>query len=302
MIFGAPHATPHTRHQRVASGYRVPGRFGTVLIALGIAITFSSLGALASPPSTVYQQPESSRIGDIATIPIPPVTSPERFERAIIPAPDSAEREMHAGAVEHQPFALPHESPVTDQPLRRRGEGLDEGNSLVAATVATDEVSQPPTAVPTAIEMPPPVHIAIPNVGIDTPVIEVSATAVGVDGRTVFMWQVADWAAGHHSTSANPGENGNIVIAGHVDVRGEVFRNLQQVVVGDEVTLTSAAGTFLYVVEEIHLREYTEASLDEQIAAGVFLGPMDGERLTLVTCWPYQVDTHRLIVVAKPRR
>ena len=31
-----------------------------------------------------------------------------------------------------------------------------------------------------------------------------------------------------------------------------------------------------------------------------WIAPTDDERLTLVTCWPYISNTHRLIIVAKP--
>jgi LPXTG-site transpeptidase (sortase) family protein len=31
-----------------------------------------------------------------------------------------------------------------------------------------------------------------------------------------------------------------------------------------------------------------------------WIGPFNDERLTLVTCWPYTNNTHRVIVVAKP--
>ena len=31
-----------------------------------------------------------------------------------------------------------------------------------------------------------------------------------------------------------------------------------------------------------------------------WIGPFNEERLTLVTCWPYNNNTHRLIVIAKP--
>jgi sortase A len=48
------------------------------------------------------------------------------------------------------------------------------------------------------------------------------------------------------------------------------------------------------------MRSFKTASLDEQLTIGAFIGPMPEERLTLVTCWPYKVDSHRLIVVAKP--
>jgi sortase A len=31
-----------------------------------------------------------------------------------------------------------------------------------------------------------------------------------------------------------------------------------------------------------------------------WIGPFPEDRLTLVTCWPYTGNTHRVIVVAKP--
>jgi len=31
-----------------------------------------------------------------------------------------------------------------------------------------------------------------------------------------------------------------------------------------------------------------------------WIAPTDDERLTLVTCWPYTNNTHRVVVVAKP--
>jgi sortase A len=144
------------------------------------------------------------------------------------------------------------------------------------------------------------VHISVPAVGIDAEIQEISPVEVVVGQQTVFEWPVVDWAAGHHSTSANPGEGGNIVIAGHDDVRGEVFRGLHDIKVGDQVVVSTDTKDYTYVVQEIHMRLFNTASLDEQLTIGGFIGPMPEERLTLVTCWPYKVDSHRLIVVAKP--
>jgi sortase A len=144
------------------------------------------------------------------------------------------------------------------------------------------------------------IHVSVPAVAIDADIVEVEPVAVQSDQQTMFEWPVADWAAGHHSTSANPGEGGNIVIAGHDDVRGEVFRGLHDVKVGDQVIVSTDAASYTYVVQEIHMRLYANESLEEQLSVGAFIEPMPEERLTLVTCWPYQVDTHRLIVVAKP--
>jgi sortase A len=147
---------------------------------------------------------------------------------------------------------------------------------------------------------PPPTHINIPAVGIDTDVVQVSAAPISVEERTVLKWQVADYAAGHHDTSASPGDGGNIVLAGHDDYHGEVFRGLHDIRIGDKVTLTTPAGQFVYVVQEVHLRLEKGQPLDERLAIGVWMQPMPEERLTLITCWPYGVDDHRMIVVAKP--
>jgi LPXTG-site transpeptidase (sortase) family protein len=177
------------------------------------------------------------------------------------------------------------------------GEGGDAFADSIDRTVAAVE---PAHASSKPVTQPPPVHISIPAVGIDTEIVEVAPTLVELDGQPVFRWAVADWAAGHHDTSANPGEGGNIVLSGHADVRGEVFRGLHDIIVGMEITVTSAAGTFTYYVHEVHVRLDAGATLADRLATGMFLAPMPEERLTLVTCWPYRIDTHRVIVVAKP--
>jgi sortase A len=154
-----------------------------------------------------------------------------------------------------------------------------------------------PTPVP---DMPPPTHIKAPAVGIDTTIVEVSSAVEQMEGESVYRWQVADWAAGHHDTSASPGEGGNVVLAGHDDYKGEVFRGLHDIKIGDDVFVTSPSGTFHYVVAEVHLRKERGVSLAERLGTGTFMNPMPVERLTLITCWPYGIDDHRLIVVANP--
>jgi sortase A len=69
---------------------------------------------------------------------------------------------------------------------------------------------------------------------------------------------------------------------------------------GDQVLLTTPAATHRYVITEIIYRKDVGVPLADRLAAGQYLAPMPEERVTLVTCWPYGVDTHRLIVVAKP--
>jgi len=168
---------------------------------------------------------------------------------------------------------------------------------------ATPEPS--PTAVPTPTPVPDRPHatqIKIPAIGLDAPIVEVGYDLVEIEGVQVFQWQVADYAAGHHSTSADPGEGGNIVIAGHDDWRGEVFRDLEHVTLGDQITLVTPEGEHTYAVTEIVYRKEAGMPIATRIATGQYFAPMPEERLTLVTCWPYGIDDHRLIVIAKPVR
>jgi sortase A len=41
-------------------------------------------------------------------------------------------------------------------------------------------------------------------------------------------------------------------------------------------------------------------SEEKRLENARWIGPFPDERLTLVTCWPYTNNTHRVIVIAKP--
>lgn len=174
---------------------------------------------------------------------------------------------------------------------------LQQGTPTSAGS--SDGTEEPnPTAVPT--RMAAPEHLSIPAVDIDTEIVEVTSRVVEVDGREVQEWEVASFAASHHDTSANPGEGGNIVVTGHNDWQGEVFRTLEYIETGDDVYITSDDGEFHYQVEEVHMRREIGVPLEERLATGRFMDPMPEERVTLITCWPYGINDHRIIVVAKP--
>jgi sortase A len=53
------------------------------------------------------------------------------------------------------------------------------------------------------------------------------------------------------------------------------------------------------VVEKHILKEKGEPPEVRQQNAK-WIAPTEDERLTMVTCWPYTNNTHRLVVVAKP--
>jgi LPXTG-site transpeptidase (sortase) family protein len=176
-----------------------------------------------------------------------------------------------------------------------RGTDLAEKIGSLGATPedATDEVE----ATPRGPEL---TNISIPSVEIDTEIYEVGYEVQEIDGQRIREWEVASYAAGHHKTSGRPGEGNNIVVTGHNDWEGEVFRTLEYVKHGDEIIIETEEGEHRYVVAEIHMRREIGATLEERLETGRFMADMPEERLTLITCWPYGINDHRVIVVATP--
>jgi sortase A len=122
------------------------------------------------------------------------------------------------------------------------------------------------------------VRIQIPAIDVDAPVVE------GDD------WETLKRGAGHHIGSANPGERGNCVISAHNDIFGEIFRDLPDLSLGDEVIVHTASRVHRYVVTQKRVIEPTEVGVMEPTSSPV---------LTLISCYPYGVDTHRIVVIGE---
>ncbi len=179
------------------------------------------------------------------------------------------------------------------QPIEEISRGADIASTIEGIGVGDAEDEEPSRA-------PKPTHISIPGVEIDAEIHQVGYNIREIEGQRVREWDVASYAAGHHETSARPGEGGNIVVTGHNDWEGEVFRTLEYAEHGQEIVLTTEEGEHRYIIEEIHMRREVGASLEERLETGRFMADMPEERLTLITCWPYGINDHRVIVVAMP--
>ncbi|HMO59027.1 MAG TPA: sortase [Roseiflexaceae bacterium] len=146
-------------------------------------------------------------------------------------------------------------------------------------------------------------RIAIPSIDLDSKVVEVGWDVVEQEGRQVAVWQVAEYAVGHHRGSANPGDAENIVLAGHVGGYGKVFKDLIELQPGDRITIYSGDQQYLYTVSEQHMLLEEGVSEEQRAANAAYIAPGGSEMLTLVTCWP---DTgperfnYRIIVRAVP--
>lgn len=118
-------------------------------------------------------------------------------------------------------------------------------------------------------------RIIIPAINVDAPIGE------GTD------WEALKYRVGHHPGTANPGQRGNMVLAAHNDVYGEIFRYLPEVPVGEVITIYAGEQVFRYrIVERRIIRpEQTEVML-----------PTTRPTVTLISCYPYLVDTHRIVL------
>ena len=164
---------------------------------------------------------------------------------------------------------------------------------------AVDAIPEPVDAPGTApaeapaetAQLPGTDGIAIPRIGVDARVVDVGLLASGEMETTAN-------GAGRLAFSAQAGEAGNAVIAGHNDIDGEVFRRLPELRQGDEIFLRRGDSTYRYVVVVRTIVREQGATAQQRYENARWMDPTDGPTATLISCYPYRVDTHRVIVHA----
>jgi len=105
--------------------------------------------------------------------------------------------------------------------------------------------------------------LQISSLRLQVPVLE------GTDDATL------DRAVGHISGTAEPGDMGNIGIAGH---RDGYFRGLKDLQIGETIDLYFRKRHLRYIVHDIQIVLPTDVSV---------LRPQDSNSITLVTCYPF---------------
>jgi sortase (surface protein transpeptidase) len=204
-------------------------------------------------------------------------------------------------------------------------------STVVAATEPTIEPAQTPTAlastatpqpepsaIPTTALAGPPVRLAIPELGIDVPVMEMTWEVVQAAAGLQTRWVIPENEAGHHIDSAQLGQTGNLVISGHNNIYGRVFERISlawpgkstrvdditersEILNGRTIQLYNQAGQrFDYAITDFLRLKDTGIPLAQRVENARFMRPTDDTRVTLVTCWPPWSNTHRLIVIARP--
>jgi LPXTG-site transpeptidase (sortase) family protein len=168
--------------------------------------------------------------------------------------------------------------------------------TLVPNLASTATLTPTPTATPAI-----PDRILINAIGLDAPVVPVRQHAVKLDGQLYSQWDVPnERAAGWEQSSAPLGQIGNTVLDGHHNVYGEVFHHLVLLTPGDIVTLESHGQSYYYIVAQTMVLAEEGQPVEVRLANARWILPTDDERVTLITCWPYNSNTHRLVVIALP--
>jgi sortase A len=178
--------------------------------------------------------------------------------------------------------------------------GDDEGKPLawLPAREPGEEIQRTPVE-----KAPPevPIRLVIPTIDLDAPVSPAETKILKVGGVEYQQWLAPDqFAIGWHTGSARLGEAGNTVFNGHHNVYGEVFRHLVDVEVGDPILVYSWEHLFTYQITNMMILPEKYQGLDVRMENAHWILPSQDERLTLITCWPYESNTHRLIIVARP--
>lgn len=156
-----------------------------------------------------------------------------------------------------------------------------------------------PTVTPTADAPLIPDRIVIPKIDLDAPVILATEEKVKIGSEEFLQYLAPDkFAAGWHPDSAPLGAAGNTVLNGHHNVHGKVFGKLVDLVPGDRIRVYSGDTMLTFQVSNVLILPERDADLATRLENARWIAQSKDVRLTLVTCWPANSNTHRLIIVA----
>ena len=132
--------------------------------------------------------------------------------------------------------------------------------------------------------LPTPVPVLEQAIRIQIPAIDVDAPVVQGDS-----WEQLKKGVGQLIGSPTPGRPGNMALSGHNDVYGEVFRYLDRLRPGDKVILFSSQRQYTYIITGTQMVEPTAVEV---------MAPTTDAQVTLISCHPYLIDDHRIVVSA----
>jgi sortase A len=193
-----------------------------------------------------------------------------------------------------KPEATP-EPTMVPAPMQRRGPiqlPVPAISGPVAASASAQAQVLPALKLrtrPYTTRLQPPERLLIPNIDLDAKVVPVG-TKTDDQGRV--LWETAPFAVGHHKGSGMPGETGNVVLSGHISSprEGAIFHDLPHLETGMSVIVATLDRQYLYTIVET--RVVTPDAVE-------VLDPTDQAIITMLTCVPDGIYSHRLVVRAE---
>ena len=281
----------------MAYGKRPPRRLSTGLITAGIVLLVVVGGYLIlsqvrgaqtrrdlrqTPPAAETSAPvaQTTVVDDRSHDELAPTISPSPIAptaTAVEPTPTQPAPTATAAPASPEPL-LPSATPVPAE--------------AAAATAPPPAATTVPSAAPVVASAP--VRLMIPDLKIDVPVVEMGWRVVQTADGPRSDWVIPKNEAGHHINSALLGEEDNLVISGHNNIYGEVFKpisfawdNATRIPVdsvtdrsdllnGRTIELFDAAGQeFKYTIAAFYRLKDTGVSAEQRIANGRFMEPTD---------------------------
>jgi len=165
--------------------------------------------------------------------------------------------------------------------------------AAVVPTPTTTTVSPPVAEVP-AVRLRPTQPIAIPsNSYASEPVVEIGTIEIPRLGLAHRIFEGVtlnniDHGPSHWPGTASPGEKGNTVFAGHRVTHSRPFRNIDQLVAGDQVIFTVGGARSTYHVTGTQVVKPSQSEIADQ--------PSDAYVGTLYACHPPGTANFRFVV------
>jgi sortase A len=160
-----------------------------------------------------------------------------------------------------------------------------------SSTTTTTVYAGPPTLAPGESL---PVPEAIPPEDFVEPEVIIGELVIPALLLTQTMYRgvtlpTLDKGVGYWPGTAMPGHVGNVVLGGHRVSKQKPFRNIDLLVPGDEIYLTTNEGTFVYSVTGTQIIEPTDTWIINQ---------SESATLTLFACHPPHSTKQRIAVYA----
>lgn len=201
----------------------------------------------------------------------------------VIAGIEQTRQELNQDVAAARDLPTPEPTPIISAVVLPSGHKPPDESGFTAPN--DDEI---PAHLRSVVQSAPPLPIPTPGPGQPTRIV---IPALGVDANIVqgTGWEELKKGVGHQPSTGLPGNRGNVVLAAHNDIFGEIFRDLDQLKEGDEIIIYSLTQMYRYEVSGTRIVAPTDVEV---------MDATHDPTVTLISCYPYLVDNQRIVVFA----